>query len=133
VRLRRRSSIYETEPQEIRDQPWFLNLVIETEVRLFPRQLLNRALQIEREMGRRRTIAKGPRIIDIDILLYGRAVVETAELTIPHPAIPERRFVLEPLVELDAALVHPVLKMPLSEMLPEVISQVVRKADRQDF
>ena len=92
VRLTRASSIYETAPREIVDQPWFLNQVVAAETTLFPRQLLARLLRIEHEMGRQRTIAKGPRIIDLDILLFGDAVINAAGLEIPHPRMADRRF-----------------------------------------
>ena len=102
------SSIWETEPREILDQPWFLNMVVEAETRLLPRQLLACIQRIELAMGRRRIVAKGPRLIDIDILFYGRTVADAEDLVIPHPAIAERRFVLEPLAELAPDLRHPV-------------------------
>jgi 2-amino-4-hydroxy-6-hydroxymethyldihydropteridine diphosphokinase len=108
IRVRRRSSIYETAPQELTTQPWFLNMVVEAETSLFPRQLLARILRIEANLGRRRHISKGPRVIDIDILLHGSTVLDTEELTIPHPSMLSRRFVLEPLVELVPDLRHPV-------------------------
>lgn len=105
----------------------FLNQVIEAETDLFPRQLLARVGQIEREMGRKRAVANGPRVIDIDILLFGKFVVATGALEIPHPRMMERRFVLEPLAELAADLRHPVTKMTVREMLAKVGDQVVRK------
>ena len=92
----------------IRDQAWFLNQVVEAETALFPMQLLTRIGRIERELGRVRTVRKRPRTIDIDILLYGAAVVQTARLEIPHPRMAERRFVLAPLAELAPDLRHPV-------------------------
>ncbi len=98
------SSIYETEPQDVVEQRWFLNLCVECETRLFPLQLLGVVERIERELGRERgaaTIRRGPRPIDIDILLYGEAVIITPQLTIPHERMLERRFVLEPLLELS--------------------------------
>src|ERR1039458_1321200 len=102
------SRIYETEPVDYKDQAWFLNQVVEAETALFPMQLLTRIGRVEREMGRLRTVRKGPRTIDIDILFYAAAVVETARLEIPHPRIAERRFVLAPLAELAPDLRHPV-------------------------
>src|SRR5215471_20727481 len=80
------SSLYETEPVEVERQPWFLNSVVALETGLMPKQLLARTLAIEQKMGRRRTQVKGPRTIDIDILLFGGSVVDTLALTIPHPA-----------------------------------------------
>ena len=127
VRIPRVSSIYETEPREMLDQPWFLNQVIEAETTLFPRQLLARLLRIEREMGRRRITPKGPRTIDLDILLFGEAVVHAAGLEIPHPRMAERRFVLEPLAELVPGLRLPRGRRTVREMLAEVMDQPVRR------
>jgi len=127
LRVLRESSIYETEPRDMPDQPWFLNQVVEAETTLFPRQLLSRLLTIEREMGRKRTISKGPRSIDLDILLFGNAVVATPDLEIPHPRMAERRFVLEPLAELAADLRHPGTRATVREMLGRVMDQGVRK------
>ena len=127
IRVARKSSFYETEPQELLDQPWFLNMVIEVETSLFPLQLLARVLKIEREMGRRRLVPKGPRIIDLDILLYENHVVNVDRLQIPHPALAARRFVLEPLVELAPDLRHPILRKSMRELLAEVTDQVVRR------
>ena len=127
VRLTRASSIYETAPREILDQPWFLNQVVLAETTLFPRQLLARLLRIEHEMGRQRTVAKGPRVIDLDILLFGDAVIHTAGLEIPHPRMAERRFVLEPLAELAPALRPPRSSLTVQEMLNKVLDQPVRR------
>jgi 2-amino-4-hydroxy-6-hydroxymethyldihydropteridine diphosphokinase len=127
VRLTRASSIYETAPREIVDQPWFLNQVVIAETTLFPRQLLARLLRIEHEMGRQRTIAKGPRVIDLDILLFGDAVIHTAGLEIPHPRMAERRFVLEPLAELAPALRPPRSAHTIREMLAGVMEQPLRR------
>ncbi len=102
------SSFYETEPVELTAQPWFLNCAIELDTEKMPRQLINGVLAIEQEMGRRRRQKKGPRNIDIDILLFGNSVVEARGLTIPHPAMHERRFVLEPLAEIAPDARHPV-------------------------
>ncbi|HEY6393077.1 MAG TPA: 2-amino-4-hydroxy-6-hydroxymethyldihydropteridine diphosphokinase, partial [Bryobacteraceae bacterium] len=103
----RESSIYETEPRDFRDQPWFLNLVLEVETSLSPIQLLARIQGIEESMGRKRDVPKGPRGIDIDILLYSDRVMKTEDLKIPHPRLPQRRFVLEPLADLAPDLNHP--------------------------
>jgi 2-amino-4-hydroxy-6-hydroxymethyldihydropteridine diphosphokinase len=127
LRVLRASSIYETAPRDVEDQPWFLNQVMECETDLFPRQLLERLQKIERAMGRKRRMAKGPREIDLDILLYGDAVVKAPELEIPHPRMGERRFVLEPLAELAAEKRHPGTKRTVLEMLGSVKDQVVRK------
>ena len=85
LRLLRRSSLYETEPIGFKDQGWFLNMVAEFETDLFPKQLLQRMQKVEIGMGRVRTVRNGPRTIDIDILLYGNAVIQTGELEVPHP------------------------------------------------
>jgi len=127
LRVMRTSSIYETAPRDVEDQPWFLNQVIECETDLFPRQLLGRLQKIERAMGRKRRTAKGPREIDLDILLFGNAVVKAPELEIPHPRLAERRFVLEPLAELVPEKKHPGTRRTMREMLASVTNQVVRK------
>jgi 2-amino-4-hydroxy-6-hydroxymethyldihydropteridine diphosphokinase len=127
VRIRRSSSLYETEPRGMLDQPWFLNQVIEAETTLFPRQLLARLLMFEREMGRSRTTPNGPRTIDLDILLFGNAVVHAAGLEIPHPRMAERRFVLEPLAELAPDLRPPRGRRTVREMLALVMDQPVRR------
>ena len=123
----RQSSIYETAPRDVEDQPWFLNQVIECETDLFPRQLLERLHKIERSMGRKRRIPKGPREIDLDILLFGDAVVKAPELEVPHPRLAERRFVLEPLAELVPDKKHPGTRQTMREMLKAVSSQAVKK------
>lgn len=108
MRVLRRSSIYETDPVGYLDQPPFLNMVVAVETSLSPHELLARLLEIEQELGRVRTFRNAPRIIDLDILLFGQAVFEDPELQLPHPRMLERRFVLEPLNEIAPALVHPV-------------------------
>ena len=127
LRVLRASSIYETAPREVENQPWFLNQVIECETELFPRQLLARLKRIERAIGRKRTIAKGPREIDLDILLFGDAVIKASGLQVPHPGIPERRFVLEPLAELVPEKRHPETRRTVREMLAGVAGQTVKK------
>jgi 2-amino-4-hydroxy-6-hydroxymethyldihydropteridine diphosphokinase len=117
LRILRVSSIRETQPEEVLDQPRFLNLVAEAETVLFPKQLLARVARIELELGRKRLRPKGPRTIDIDILLYGDAIIESPELTVPHPRMAERRFVLEPLAELAPDLRHPATRRTVREML----------------
>jgi 2-amino-4-hydroxy-6-hydroxymethyldihydropteridine diphosphokinase len=121
------SPVYETEPVEYTEQRWFLNLVVEAETSLFPMQLLTRTARIERDLGRVRTIAKGPRTIDIDILLYGRAIIRSAKLEVPHPRMAERRFVLAPLADLAPDLRHPVSHRTVREMLDAAPREQVRR------
>ena len=127
VHLKRRSSLYETDPQDLRHQPWFYNLVIEVESDLFPLQLLNATQRIEKQMGRQRVVPKGPRIIDIDLLLWGNFVIRTPRLQVPHPRMLQRRFVLEPLLELIPTLRHPVTRQPLGAALAELRGQAVKR------
>jgi len=127
LRLLRVSSIYETEPIGLKEQPWFLNMVAAFESTLAPHELLSRAQQVEQELGRIRTVTNGPRTIDVDLLLCGDTIVRSAELDVPHPRYRERRFVLEPLVELDAALKDPVTQERLSDILAGLRGQEVRK------
>src|SRR5678815_4948107 len=129
VTVKRRSSIWETAPRDVLDQPWFLNQVIEVETDLFPRQLFQHIQRIEREMGRLKRIPKGPRPIDLDILLYGNAVVKSPDLEIPHPRMTERRFVLAPLAELAPDLRHPVVKRTIRELLADVAGQSATRND----
>lgn len=126
----RRSSIYETAPREVLQQPWFLNMVMEVETTLFPLQLLNRLQTVERSLGRDRTSGQrfGPRSIDIDILLYGNSVITLPQLTVPHPRMRERRFVLEPLAEIAPELRDPSSGRRFREYLTEVQDQATRIA-----
>ena len=119
------SPIYETEPTDLPGQPWFLNLAAEADTPLFPRQLLARTQRIERELGRVRTVPKGPRTIDIDILLFGDTVIHTTELEIPHPRMAGRRFVLHPLADLAPGLRHPVTGLTVREMLAKLPDTLV--------
>ena len=107
IALRRTSSVYETEPVDNPDQGWFLNCVAEIATTLEPLPLLRKLQQIEAQLGRERTVAKGPRTLDIDILVYGDLVLESEDLTLPHPRMLQRRFVLEPLRELAPTLLIP--------------------------
>jgi 2-amino-4-hydroxy-6-hydroxymethyldihydropteridine diphosphokinase len=127
LRIRRVSSVYETQPVGARAQAWFLNLVAEAETSLFPKQLLARTSGVEMRLGRRRLTPQGPRTIDIDILFYGSAVVRTPELVIPHPRFAVRRFVLEPLAELAPDLRDPISRRTVRELLAATAGQNVRK------
>ncbi len=125
------SSFYETEPVEVTAQPWFLNCAVKLDTENMPKQLLAGILEIEQGMGRRRVQKKGPRTIDIDILLFGNSIVETKGLTIPHPSMHERRFVLEPMIEIAPEARHPVLKKTMRELRDGLSAgQVVRKLPR---
>jgi len=122
------SSIYETEPVDYEDQGWFLNMAVQGKTRLFPEVLLEKLQRIEAGMGRQRAVPKGPRTIDLDMLFYGQAVIATGRLTIPHPRLHERAFVLAPFAEIAPGFVHPALGQTVSALLARADSrkQVVR-------
>jgi 2-amino-4-hydroxy-6-hydroxymethyldihydropteridine diphosphokinase len=128
VEVRRVSSFYQTEPVDFLPQRWFVNCVVEVGTDLMPLRLLKTLQSVERALGRRPGIPKGPRTIDIDILLYENVVVRSSVLTIPHERLSERRFVLIPLRELAGDLRHPVTQRTVVEMLHDTpdTSQVVR-------
>lgn len=122
------SSFYETEPVEFNRQAWFLNCAAAIETEKAPHELMAGLLEIEQDLGRRRTRRKGPRTIDIDIVLFGEMVLNSAALVVPHPAMHQRRFVLKPLAEIAPEARHPVLKKTVRELLAELpAGQVVKK------
>jgi|SRR5580658_265492 2-amino-4-hydroxy-6-hydroxymethyldihydropteridine diphosphokinase len=130
------SSFYETEPVDFTDQARFLNCAVALKTNETPEQLMAAILCIEREMGRERIQKKGPRIIDIDILLFGEAtgdtVIDSPELTVPHPAMHARRFVLEPLTEIAPGARHPVFEKTIRELLDALPpGQEVRKLQKK--
>jgi 2-amino-4-hydroxy-6-hydroxymethyldihydropteridine diphosphokinase len=119
LRVLRQSSLYETEPVGGPPQPWFLNAVVEAETELMPQVVLRALQDIEQAMGRQRSIACGPRTLDLDILLDGDNAIRSGELDVPHPRLAQRRFVLAPLAELAPRLIHPVLHKTVAELLAE--------------
>jgi 2-amino-4-hydroxy-6-hydroxymethyldihydropteridine diphosphokinase len=121
--VRRVSSLYETEPMELREQPWFLNCAVEIETKLSPEQLLASIQKIEMELGRQREIDKGPRTVDIDILLFDSLVFDQGDLQIPHSAMHQRRFVLAPLAEIAPEITHPVLQKTVVQLFAELGTQ----------
>jgi 2-amino-4-hydroxy-6-hydroxymethyldihydropteridine diphosphokinase len=126
------SSLYETQPVEFTDQPWFLNCAVALETSSTPPQLMQLLLEIEKAMGRQRIEKKGPRSIDIDVLLFGDEVVNTPEVTIPHPAMHQRRFVLVGLAQIARTATHPVLKKTIQQLLHELPKgQIVKKFESE--
>jgi 2-amino-4-hydroxy-6-hydroxymethyldihydropteridine diphosphokinase len=112
------SSVYETEPVDVeRAQPWFLNCAVAIETDLEPRELLDSILSMELSMGRVRKEKRGPRPVDIDIIFFGDDVIDLPGLTVPHPAMQSRRFVLEPLAEIAPAMMHPLLQRSVQDLL----------------
>lgn len=128
VRVTRISSFYETEPVDLREQPWFLNCLAQSETELPPLDLLRALRGVESQMGSRKLVPKGPRLIDLDILLYGSETIDTPELQVPHPRMLLRKFVLAPLAEIAPNLQHPSWKGTVSQLLAQLSdSSVVRK------
>jgi 2-amino-4-hydroxy-6-hydroxymethyldihydropteridine diphosphokinase len=117
VRVARVSSIFETQPVDFLNQAWFLNCVVAGETKSPPLELLTLLTGIETAMGSKKEFAKGPRLLDIDILLYGDETIDTPDLQVPHPRITQRRFVLVPLNEIAPDLCHPHWKGTVSQLL----------------
>jgi 2-amino-4-hydroxy-6-hydroxymethyldihydropteridine diphosphokinase len=117
IPVKKKSSFYETEPWGMKNQPLFLNMAIEIETALSPRELLKMLKEMEKEIGREPTTRWGPRIIDLDILLYNTVVVDEDNLSIPHPLMHERDFVLKPLSEIAPEAEHPVLHKSIRELM----------------
>ena len=122
TRLIARSSLFETEPEGVTDQPAFINLAVVLETEKTAAELLKGMLAIEADLGRVRTIRWGPRTIDLDLLLFGDQIITSSELTVPHPRMHERRFVLAPLAELAPEAVHPILNKTVPGLLAELAS-----------
>ena len=117
-RLVAQSNIYRTEPVDYLDQDWFVNYVIQIETRLQPLQLLQSIQTIQKEAGRERDeIRFGPRILDLDIILYDVLRMNASDLTIPHPRMHKRRFVLQPLCDINPTLIHPVFNVDIQSLL----------------
>jgi 2-amino-4-hydroxy-6-hydroxymethyldihydropteridine diphosphokinase len=119
IRVKKISSFYETEPVDFLDQPWFLNCVVEGETNLSPQELLLALRGIESLIGSKKEFAKGPRLLDMDILLYGDETIDTPELQIPHPRMLQRKFVLAPLAEIASTRRHPSWNRTASQYFAE--------------
>jgi 2-amino-4-hydroxy-6-hydroxymethyldihydropteridine diphosphokinase len=123
VELKRVSSFYETEPVDYLNQDWFVNCAVQAETELAPLELLHALRDIETRMGSQKLVAKGPRLLDIDILLYAQQVIDSADLQVPHPRMHLRRFVLVPLEEISPNAWHPLLGLSAKELLARTPDQ----------
>lgn len=126
------SPLYETQPIGFGSQPWFLNAALKAETGLEPRSLFQLCKRIERRLGRKPSSRNIPRIIDLDLLLFGDCILEEGNLVLPHPKLHTRRFVLEPLAALDESITHPVLNLSVSKLLSNMkeskkVIQLARK------
>jgi len=123
VHIQKASLLYQTEPVDYKDQDWFLNQVLQAGTPFGPEQLLDCCLQVEADLGRERRIPKGPRLMDIDVLLYDRIILNLPRVQIPHPRMHLRRFVLEPLVAIAPGVFHPTFQKTVSALLKECQDQ----------
>ena len=120
-RILAQSRIYKTEPVDYEDQDWFVNMMVKLETALDPFQLLDHIEHIQRAAGRiKDSIRFGPRILDLDIILYDDRIIESERLVVPHPRMHKRRFVLQPICDIDPAVIHPVLKKKMQILLEEL-------------
>lgn len=124
--IKKLSSMYETKPWGLKEQPLFINMVIEVETEKSPEELLKMLKEIETEMGRIKTVRWGPRIIDLDILLYNNEIIDQEDLKIPHPFLHQRDFVLLPLSEIAPEITHPLLKKTIKQLKEELLAQDVK-------
>lgn len=127
IRIQERSPIYETQPFGITDQPDFLNQILVVKTKLPPHFLLEKLLGIEKTMGRIRGAKNGPRIIDIDLLFYKNILIDDESFIVPHPGIPERRSVLQPVADLMPDATHPLLNKSIKQLLDECPDQLIVK------
>lgn len=120
-RIKAQSRIYRTEPVDDRDQDWFVNCVIALDAVRGPLEMLTAIHQVEHAAGRVRSGRKfGPRVLDLDIILFGKRVIDSGQLTIPHPRMHKRHFVLRPLCDIDPDIIHPVFQVPMRQLLAEL-------------
>jgi len=125
------ASLYWTQPRDVEDQPWFLNTAIEVRTLLEPEILLEACLDIEKKAGRIRDVPRGPRSLDIDILIYKDRIVDTPELSIPHPRFRERRFVLAPLAELSPGFPDPVSGLTMAQLLDLCVDEGIVRREKK--